>query len=327
MTNSPLTIQTLLSRLRYRHLHLLDLLGRSHNVHVAAQQLNVTQPAATKILKDIEDMLGVELFERRPREMKPTEIGRFVLQFAHQSLNVAGKFVEELDHRKRGGYGIVQVGVTYGVAHLISPCIVRMNTRHPRVSIRVLERTSDLLLDELKEKTLDVVIGRFTGEDQHNWFEFHDIGATRMCVVVNPRHPLLGEKTLTLAQLMDWPWIVQPLTTPSRQLFEGALADQGLSCPVSLVETTSIFTTLQLLEASEMLAVLPSSAVDTFVEQDQLAKLPLDFSRRIEDYGVLTRRGEQPSPMTAEFIDIVLEVAREELLPPGSAGDPVGAAN
>ena len=195
-----------------------------------------------------------------------------------------------------------------------------MMARHPRVSIRVLERTSDLLLKELKEKTLDLVIGRFTGEDQHNWFDFRDIGATRMCVVVNPRHPLLREKALTLAQLMEWPWIVQPLTTPTRQLFEGALADHGLSCPVSLVETTSIFTTLQLLEASEMLAVLPSSAVDTFVDQNQLAKPPLDFARQIEDYGVLTRRGDRPSLMTAEFIDIVLEVAREELQQPEFAG-------
>ena len=144
MTNSPLTIQTLLSRLRYRHLHLLDLLGRSHRACRGAA--TERHPAGgDQILKDVEDMLGVELLERRPREMKPTEIGQFVLQFAHQSLNVAGKFVEELDHQKRGGYGIVQVGVTYGVAHLISPCIVRMNTRHPRVSIRVLERTSDLL--------------------------------------------------------------------------------------------------------------------------------------------------------------------------------------
>ena len=325
MTNAPLTIQTLCSRLRYRHLYLLDLLGRSHNVHVAAQQLNVTQPAATKILKDIEDMLGVELFERLPREMRPTEIGRFVLQFAHQSLNVAGKFVEELDHRKLGGYGIVHVGVTYGVAHLLSPCIVRMKARHPRVSIRVLERTSDLLLDELKEKTLDVVIGRFTGEDQHNWFDFRDLGATKMCVVANPRHPLLRETTLTLAQLMDWPWIVQPLTTPTRQLFEATLADHGLNCPVSLVETTSIFTTLQLLEASDMLSVLPSSAVDTFVERRQLSKLPLDFARQIEDYGVLTRRGEASSLMTAEFIAIVLEVAREELQQRGAAAAPVWA--
>ncbi|TBW36789.1 LysR family transcriptional regulator [Siculibacillus lacustris] len=311
--HSPPTLQTLCSRLRYRHLHLLDALGRSHNMHVAAQQLNITQPAATKILQDIEDLFDLELFERLPRDMKPTEIGEFVLRFAHESLNVAGKFIEELDQMKRGGYGVVQVGVTYGAAFLLSPCIMRMKERHPRVSIRVLERTSDLLLEELKEKTLDLVIGRYTGEDQHNWFDFRDLGATRMCVVANPHHPLLKETALTLHRLMDWPWIVQPLTTPTRRLFEGTLADHGLTCPVNIVETTSIFTTLQLLQASDMLTVLPSSAVDAFVAQKLLAKLPLDFARQIEDYGVLTRRGDRPSPMTREFMEIVLELAGEEM--------------
>jgi DNA-binding transcriptional LysR family regulator len=320
MTNSPLTVQALCSRLRYRHLQLLDALSRSRNVHVAAQQLNVTQPAATKILRDIEDALDVELFERLPRDMKPTEIGRFVLQFAHESLKDAGKFVEELDHMKRGGYGLIQVGATYGVAHLLSPCIVRMKERHPRTSIQILERTSDLLLDQLREKTLDFVIGRFISEDQHNWFDFRNVGATRMWVVANPHHALLREEKLTLSQLINWPWILQPLTTPTRQLFEGALADQDLRSPVSLVETTSIFMILQLLQASDMLAVLPSSVVDTYVERKQLAKLPLHFDRRIEDYGVLTRRGDRPSLLVAEFIDIVLEVAREELQQPELAG-------
>jgi DNA-binding transcriptional LysR family regulator len=321
MINSPLTVQALCSRLRFRHLQLLETLGRSHNMHVTAQQLNITQPAATKILKDIEDTLDVELFERLPREMKPTEMGLFVLQFAHESLKVAGKFVEELDNMKRGGYGVIQVGATYGVAPLLSPCIVRMKERHPRTSILVLERTSDLLLEQLNEKALDLVIARPRGEDQHNRFDFRNIGATRMWVVANPRHPLLQKGELTLAELMEWPWIVQPRTTPTRQLFEGALADNGLISPVSVVETTSIFMFLQLLQASNMLAVLPSSAVGTFVERKQLAKLPIHFARRIEDYGVMTRRGDQPSLMAAEFIDIVLDVAQEELHQPGSDGD------
>lgn len=73
-----------------------------------------------------------------------------------------------------------------------------------------------------------------------------------------------------------------------------------------------------------MLAVLPSSAVDTFLAQSQLAKLPLDFSRRIEDYGVLTRRGEKPSLMTAEFIEIVLGERSSVPSAPGLA-EPDGA--
>ncbi len=124
---------------------------------------------------------------------------------------------------------------------------------------------------------------------------------------------------------MDWPWIVQqPLTTPSRQLFEGALADQGSSCPVSLVETTSIFTTLQLLEASaDARRRRRVRRRHVLVEQDQLAKLLLDFSPRIEDYGALDHgAASSPRRSSSEFIDIVLDVAREELLLLASGGGP-----
>ena len=75
---------------------------------------------------------------------------------------------------------------------------MRLKARRPLLSIRVLERTSDLLMTELQEKTIDVVIGRFTDETQHNSFDFRPIAATPMCLVVNPRHPLLSAQDLAL---------------------------------------------------------------------------------------------------------------------------------
>lgn len=66
-----------LAKLRFRHLQLLDVLGRSRNLRIAAEQLHITQPAATKILSDIEDTLQARLFDRLPRDMRPTELGEF----------------------------------------------------------------------------------------------------------------------------------------------------------------------------------------------------------------------------------------------------------
>jgi len=304
-----LSLQSLANRLKYRHLVLLDVLGRSHNMHLVAQQMNITQPAATKILQDIEDIFGLPLFERLPRNMKPTDLGEFVIQFARETLNATEKFIEDLEHMRKGGHGILQVGATYGIAYLLSSSIMKIKERRPLLSIRVLERTSDILLTELEEKHLDLVIGRFTAEHQHNIFDFHDIAATQMCMVVNPRHPLLHQPDLSVRELMDWPWIVHPLSTPTRKLFEETLADLGLKSPVNLVETTSIFTTLQLLQGSDMIAILPVSAVGDYIRRGMIARLPLSFERQIEDYGILTRKGETPSATAKEFIDIVIEVA------------------
>jgi DNA-binding transcriptional LysR family regulator len=307
-----LSLQTLTSRLKFRHLVLLDALGRTHNVHLAAQQMNLTQPAATKILQDIEDLFGFSLFERLPRNMQPTDLGQVVIRYAQETLNAAGKFVEELDHRRKGGYGTLLVGATYGVAHLMSSSIMKIKTRRPLLAIRVLERTSDLLLAELEQKTLDLVIGRFTSEHQHNFFDYRDLAATPLCLVVNPQHPLLRETELELAQLISWPWILHPLTTPSRILFEETLAGLGLGTPVNVVETTSIFATLQLLQGSDMIAMLAASAVGDYIRRGIIAQLPISFDRQLEDYKVLTRKGDVLSPAAEEFVDIIVDVAQHE---------------
>ncbi len=309
-----LSLQALSSRLKLRHLVLLDALGRSHNMHLAAQQMNITQPAATKILQDIEELFGLVLFERLPRNMRPTDLGEFVIRFARETLNATGKFVEELDHMRKGGHGVLLVGATYGIAYLLSPSIMKMKQKRPLLAIRVLERTSDILITELEEKNLDLVIGRFTAEHQHNFFDFRDIAATQMCVAVNPAHPLLAEPRLSLAQLMDWPWILHPLSTPTRKLFEETLADKGLKSPVNLVETTSIFTTLQLLQGSDMIAIFPVSAVRDYIRRGMISRLPITFDRQLEDYGILSRKGEPLGAAAAEFVETVLEVACGEEL-------------
>jgi DNA-binding transcriptional LysR family regulator len=274
--------------------------------------MNLTQPAATKILHDIEDMFGFPLFDRLPRNMRPTDLGEFVIRFARETLNASEKFVEDLNHMREGGHGTLLIGATYGIAPLLSTSIMRIKEKRPLLTIRLLERTSDILLKELEEKTIDVVIGRFTIEHQHNIFNFRDIGATKVCVVVGPNHPLLEQPDLTLAQLMDWPWILHPLTTPTRKLFEETLADHGLKSPVNLVETTSIFATLQLLQGSHMIAILPVSAIQDHLKRNIVSLLPIAFDRQIEDYGVLTRKDEELSAATREFIDIVLQTARLE---------------
>lgn len=305
-----ISLQTLATRLRFRHLVLLDILGHCRNMHVAAQQMNITQPAATKILHDVETIFDLALFERLPREMRPTELGQLVIRYARETLNATDSFVEELDHLRRGGHGLLLVGATYGIPHILSAAVMRLKEKRPLLSIRVLERTSDLLMTELQEKNIDVVIGRFTDETQHNIFDFRPIAASQMCLVVNPRHPLLAAEGLTLKDLVTWPWIVHPLGTPTRRLFENTLADHGLKCPTNLVETTSIFATLSLLQGSEMLSILPVTAVTDFVERQMLARLPIRFDRQVEDYGILTRKDETLSGAVTDFIEAVTAVTR-----------------
>ena len=93
---SDLSFSSFCGWLKFRHLLLIDTLGRTRNMHLAAQQMNLSQPAISKMLKEIESLLGFALFERQPRAMPPTALGEHVLRYAQIALNDARSFVEQI---------------------------------------------------------------------------------------------------------------------------------------------------------------------------------------------------------------------------------------
>jgi hypothetical protein len=92
MTAFLASLASLVWRLRFKHLQLLHTLDRSRNLHVAAQEMKLTQPAATKILHDAEDLFGFPIFERRP-SMRPTKLGELVIHFAQATLDMTASRV------------------------------------------------------------------------------------------------------------------------------------------------------------------------------------------------------------------------------------------
>ena len=108
-SGNPLVLAQV-SRLRFRHLEFLDILGKTRNLRLTAEQMHMTQPAATKVLMDIEEMLESRLFDRLPRGMRPNELGLFTLRYAHSALDGHRKFVDEFSTLKQGGHGHLSIG-------------------------------------------------------------------------------------------------------------------------------------------------------------------------------------------------------------------------
>ena len=111
ISGKPLTLAQACARLRFRHLQFLDILGQTRNLRLTAEQMHVTQPAATKILMDIEEILEARLFERLSRGMRPNELGLFTLRYAASAL--AGHIAPALHRLQRR---FVKPGVTAGGA-------------------------------------------------------------------------------------------------------------------------------------------------------------------------------------------------------------------
>ncbi|MBP2291564.1 LysR family transcriptional regulator [Azospirillum rugosum] len=302
MRPSPL-LPTLMNRLRLKQLALVAALGEQRNLHRAAAAINVTQPTATKMLHDVELVFGFPLFERLPRGMQPTELGREVVRFAVRLLADFDRFAEDLDDKRRGGYGQLVVGAIMGAApDLVARAVADLKAKRPLLVVRLLGETSDEILDLLAERKIDLAVGRFAGPLQHNEFDFEPLANETLYVVARAGHPLAGIPALELRDLADLPWVVQPLTSPARQLLEQEFAQARMATPANVVEASSIFATLQLLQTSDAVAVLPESVVRDHLRAGLLGRLPLVIGKNLTGFGILTRKGEVPGAVAVEFL-------------------------
>ncbi len=302
MRPAPL-LPVLMNRLRLKQLALVAALGEQRNLHRAAAAINVTQPTATKMLHDVELVFGFPLFERLPRGMQPTELGNEVVRFAVRLLADFDRFAQDLDGKRRGGYGQLVVGAIMGAApDLVARAVADLKAKRPLLVVRLLGETSDEILDLLAERRIDLAVGRFSGPLQHNEFDFEPLANETLYVVARTGHPLDGVAGVDLGDLGRLPWVVQPLTSPARQLLEQEFAQARMATPANLVEASSIFATLQLLQTSDAVAVLPESVVRDHLRAGLLCRLPLVIGTNLTGFGILTRKGEVLAGAAVEFV-------------------------
>lgn len=283
----PTAAMQLLSRLRIKHLRLVDALARTQSLRQAATALNVSQPAATKILQDLEDVLGMQLFSRSAQAVRINPMGEFVARYARRMLRETVQFGEDLQLQQQGGAGTLAVGAIIA-AHtwLLPRAIAELKATRPLMTIRLMESSSDRLLADLEKNELDLVVGRFTQQSHRPLFDFVPLADEALCVFARAGHPCANVASLADASHQAW---VLPLgPTPIRALLEAAFADAGQRLPTNVVETTSIFATLNLVKHADMLAVLPRAAV--LAQGRQVSILPITLGHVLSPYGIMTRR-------------------------------------
>ncbi|GLK83605.1 LysR family transcriptional regulator [Ancylobacter defluvii] len=303
----------LVTRLRFRHLRLIDLLARGGNLHRVAAEMNMTQPAASKILQDAEILLGVRLFERTPRAMLPTEIGAFVADYAARTLREADSFADGLDNLKAGGFGALAIGAIMATTPgLLPKAIAELKRRRPLMTIQLLAATSDILLDALERNEISMALGRFTDPSNALAFDLEPLAHEELWIFVAAQHPLAHVTSLTLGETAHMPWVLQQKTSPMRQLIDRAFVEAGVGTLNNLVETTSIFATLHLVREAGMIACLPKSILMEGVGRDTFKRLPIELPNQLGPLGIITRRGETPSANVADFIDVLHEIAARE---------------
>lgn len=301
----------LLGRLRARHLALAVALDTHRSLRRAAAEIALTQPAATKLLRDLEDALGAPLFERHAWGMSPTAYGETLVRHARGVLNDLAQAQADIAAQRAGARGSLRVGgVTGSVPALVAPAIGALRAAHPRVRVYALVNTSEVLVDALRRGELDVAVTPRPPDDELDGLDTRALADEPLTIVARAGHPLARRRSVALSALTGSTWIVPPAGSPLRRDFDEIHAASGLRPPGDLVETVSIVATLALLQTSDAMSLLPEGLARHYEAPGMVARLAVALPGAGTRYEVMTRANRALAPAARAFIGALERYAR-----------------
>jgi DNA-binding transcriptional LysR family regulator len=311
MARSTVADGPLRTRLKARQLALLVALAEHGSLRRAAAEVAVSQPAATKLLHDLEDTLGVPLFDRHSWGMEPTIFGETMIRCARGVLTDLAEARDELAALASGAGGKLRVGVVTGaVPRLLVPALNAVRARAPGLKTYVLVNANEVLAAGLRQGTLDLAIGALPRQEDVGTLAAEPLADEPLCVVGGPAHGLrLGNQVLP-AGLASATWILPPAGNPLRDTVEAYFAAAGKRLPADIIETVSIVATLALLQQPRTVSVLPVDLARHYEARGMLKPLDAALPPGGGSYALLTRANRRLSPAAQTFVEALRAIAR-----------------
>ena len=292
-------------RIRLRHLHTFVAVAQQGTLGRAAETLNLSQPALSKTLNELEQLTGTRLFERGRLGAQLTLVGEQFLTHAVKVLDALNSAGQALNRKEGLNNDIVRIGALPTAALGILPTVIgQFHKQQKDITLQVATMNNTMLLAGLKSGEIDIGIGRMSDPDLMSGLNYELLFLESLKLVVRPGHPLLQE-TVTLSRVMEWPVVVSPKGTVPRQNAETLLQSQGCKMPAGCIETLSASLSRQLTVDFDYVWFVPSGAVKDDLRWGVLSALPIATQGAGEPIGILTRVDATLTPGTQTLLSAI----------------------
>lgn len=305
------TLVAQLRQLKPAQLRLLAELGQSGALGLAAVQLGIAQPAASRLLAEMEALIGVPLRERQGRGLRLTAVGQVLARRAARVQIELSDAAREMAEAASGLSGTVRVGAVTGPAlSLVLPALTELQRAHPDFRAEVTVSTSIHLCDELRHGHLDFALARLAPGER--LLEAQEIGTEPLSLVVRRGHPLLLLPRITPDDLLRYDWVLGDDQTLLTQTVLTRLAELRMPIPHRRISTSSFLFTLALLNQTNAIAPLATPVVDSLSGNPSVpfVSLPIDLGLTVASFGIATRGGAQLTPSAQRLVDAILALSR-----------------
>jgi molybdate transport repressor ModE-like protein len=297
-------------RIKLRDLHVLLAIVQSGSITKAARQLGISQPVVSKVVADLEQVLGVRLLDRDRHGAEATIYGTALLNRGIAAFDELKQGVKEIEFLKGAADGELRLGASGGAVEGLLPAILnRLQRDHPLLTIDIGQgNTGPALYRELRDRNVDLIVGRINlpiDDDLSVEVLFDD----PLLVVAGPNNPLLRRRKLELRQLMDEPWML-PQASTARNVIEETFAACQLPLPRANVVSNSLALYEAMLASGPRLAMWPASALLWGARRHSVRPLPVLLPDLPRPVGIVTLKRRMTGPLAQLFIDRAREVAR-----------------
>jgi DNA-binding transcriptional LysR family regulator len=216
-----------------RFLNYIDAIARTGSIRAAAQRLHIAPSAVNRRLQDIEDELGAQLFERRPRGMKLNEAGSHFIAYIRRTQRELDQVLGQLASLKGLRQGRVKVVVSQGMSSSAMPlAIQRFKPSHPLVDFEVTVGDHVQALQMLRSMEVDLALV-FNLEKAPDVRVLHQ-GVQGLCALMHPEHPLSGVAQLKVVDCLAYPLALPNRDKAARQMIEAFCLERGLALQASI---------------------------------------------------------------------------------------------
>ena len=269
--------ESIVRRIKLRHLNILLGVIRSGSMVKAAEQLAVSQPVISKAIAELEDMVGARLVDRGPQGIEPTVYGHALARRGAAIFNDLRAGVAELDFLADPTAGELRIGSTEPMAAgFLSAVVDRLFQQHPRVAFHVtLGDLPRMQESELRDREIDLLIGRMSNEPPPDDIEMKVLFHERARVAAGINNPLTSRRKFELEDLLGEPWCLPPIESFPGSLIARAFRAHGLGIPTTAVTAHSIQMQIALLATGRFLTILPETMLRFSAKRLSLKVLPV----------------------------------------------------
>jgi LysR family pca operon transcriptional activator len=289
-------------RLKLNHLRAVDAIIEQRSILKAAAVIGVSQPALTKTLREMEDIIQQRLFDRLPRGVRPTEAGTVLAQSALRILAELRRLDEALDHIAAPEGGTVALGTLPVAATAVLPgALTRLKREYPGIGVRLEQGRTEELLPKLAAGEIDLIVGRLYEPAIPDGFPREPLWEEPISILARTDHPVFASRVPTLEELRRYDLVLPTVSQRVGQEIETLLEMLALQ-PTASLRSSSYGFIREMLHATDMISVMPRLMMAGDLLRGTLQVVPLPIPAPPRPAGLILSRDRPLPPAAQAFV-------------------------